>query len=352
MPPKRPAFAVPWHPSDQPDLVRDPAVRRAARHGAWWHYLITAATALAMVPLVVTRRLGLAALRSPAVPLWPAFAGVGITPRSGGELRELVEELGVRRLLLRLPPDGAGLDRALACLDAFADREVLPVVLQDRALVCDHAAWERQLRRICEALPARIRHLQIGNAVNRLKWGCATVEEYLDLVEIAAGVLRDHPRLRPVGPAIIDFEPLPLLRCLFDRRRLPWAACAVLLYIDRRGGPAGRQFGGLDLAGKLDWLAALAGCAPRRPRLWITEVNWPLTGTGDHCPTSAAECVDEEMAARHLVDYFRIARASRLVDRCYWWQLIHPGYGLVDDRGGIRRRPAFTALRELLAERT
>ncbi len=98
-------------------------------------------------------------------------------------------------------------------------------------------------------------------------------------------------------------------------------------------------------------MAALVSLAPGcGNRLWITEVNWPLEGHGPYAPTSGHECVDEATAARYLEEYHRIAYASGLVERVYWWQLIAPGYGLVADEGGrLRPRPAFHALRRLLA---
>ena len=35
----------------------------------------------------------------------------------------------------------------------------------------------------------------------------------------------------------------------------------------------------------------------------------------------------------------------------YWWQLINPGYGLVDHRGGaLRKHPAYFALQDLLRD--
>jgi hypothetical protein len=34
----------------------------------------------------------------------------------------------------------------------------------------------------------------------------------------------------------------------------------------------------------------------------------------------------------------------------YWWQLLHPGFGLVDTRDGtLRRRPTFAVYRDLLS---
>jgi hypothetical protein len=40
---------------------------------------------------------------------------------------------------------------------------------------------------------------------------------------------------------------------------------------------------------------------------------------------------------------------SGWVDRVYWWQLINPGYGLVDHRGGsLFKMPLYYAFKEII----
>jgi hypothetical protein len=61
--------------------------------------------------------------------------------------------------------------------------------------------------------------------------------------------------------------------------------------------------------------------------------------------------VDEPTQARFLKEYYQIAYASGFVERVYWWQLINPGYGLVDHRGGsLRKHPAYFAFKETVQE--
>lgn len=352
---KRPRFAVPWHaPSDQPDQLRDPGLRRALRIAAAGEYLRTGLAAAAAAPLVALR---CATLRPgglrPAAADPRRFLGVAVSPLPGrgAALHELVDELGARLLEVRVPVwERDRLDELAAFMASFRGREVHAVVCQDRASVCDLAGWERDVARICAALPPNATSIQIGNAVNRRKWGCAHLGEYRELLRVAAPVVRAHPRLALLGSSVIDFEPLATWRSLAGAPRLD--GCAALLYVDRRGPPAARQYALFDAAAKMRTVAGLVACSPRcADRLWITEVNWPLAGTGEHAPTSNRERVDEAAAARHLEDYCRTARATGLVERVYVWQLVARGYGLVDDAGGaLRRRPAFDAVRRLLSE--
>mgnify|MGYP000855373273 FL=1 len=151
---------------------------------------------------------------------------------------------------------------------------------------------------------------------------------------------------------MIDFEPLSTLRTLFNFHQYQLDACSALLYVNRRGSPYAKQFGLFDLEKKIRIVAALVALSNRCDhRLWITEVNWPLLNTKPYPPNSGhpRSTVDEETQAQYLTEYCEIARQTGLVDRVYWWQLINPGYGLVDHRGDeLRKMPSFYAFKRLL----
>ena len=120
---------------------------------------------------------------------------------------------------------------------------------------------------------------------------------------------------------------------------------AALLYVDRRGAPENRQMG-FDLEGKIELLHRIMkesrNLDSTKPRLWITEVNWPLRDTGAHSPSLGASQVGEDEQLRYLVRYYLLALATGKVEACYWHQLVAPGYGLIDNRGGtVRERSAF-----------
>jgi hypothetical protein len=83
--------------------------------------------------------------------------------------------------------------------------------------------------------------------------------------------------------------------------------------------------------------------------LWITEVNWPLEGTGKYSPASGKPNVSEDEQASYLVRYYALCLASGFVERVYWWQLVAPGYGLIDNRTGVwRKRPGFFAFQTMV----
>ena len=296
------------------------------------------------------------------------FEGIGIGLRPEPEdpegLLALVDELGVKNILLRLHPwqEDHKEEEELAKALAARGIDLLFALPQNRDLVRDPARWRASLVAIAEIFLPYGHRFQIGQAINRSKWGIWTLGEYLDLAKIASEVLRPKPAAsgQPVellGPAVIDFELYATASALNARAPgLQFDAVASLLYVDRRGAPENKQMG-LDTVGKLRLLKAIADTAknvqPRegRRRSWVTEVNWPLW-EGPHSPAGKSVSVDEQTQANYLSRYYLLALASGMTERVYWWQMIARGYGLVDreDGGKLRRRPSFYALKELIAE--
>jgi tRNA A-37 threonylcarbamoyl transferase component Bud32 len=267
---------------------------------------------------------------------------------------DLVDELGARHVLIRLHPweesHAAELELARAlhargCELSFA----LP---QNRDLVKDPERWRSAVERFAEAFAPYGRAFQIGQAINRSKWGIWTTGEYVALARAAADILRRHSGAELIGPAVIDFEH-HVTAAVLNRRDLGFRFDAVssLLYVDRRGAPESPQ-AGFDTEGKVTLLKAIAETARNSTgRCWITEVNWPLW-EGPHSPAGRSVSVDEETQADYLVRYYLLTLGTGLVERVFWWQLAARGYGLVDpaDPADPRRRPSFFAFKTMLRE--
>lgn len=212
--------------------------------------------------------------------------------------------------------------------------------------------WYERLREIFTALSPITTHFQIGNAINRRKWGCAHSGEYLDLLEIANNLRKEFPDVKFVGSSVIDFEPLVTFRTVWNQRSYSLDAVSALLYVNRRGSPFSHQYGIFDLYNKLRMIYAIVCVGNRNQRrLWITEFNWPLLNTKPYTPNSGhpTRTVDEDTQAQYLQQYYKIAYNTGWVERVYWWQMINPGYGLVDSRAGhLRKHPSYFALKKLV----
>ncbi len=292
--------------------------------------------------------------------------GIGLRPEPEGPegLLALVDELGCRNILLRLHPwqEEHREEEELAKALSARGCDLLFALPQNRDLVRDPARWRASLERIAEIFLPYGHRFQIGQAINRSKWGIWTLGEYLDLAQIAADVLRARPAgngqpVELLGPAVIDFEFYATASALNSRAPgLRFDAVSSLLYVDRRGAPENPQMG-LDTVGKLRLLRAIAETAKNvtetegRRRSWVTEVNWPLW-EGPHSPAGKSVSVDEQTQSHYLSRYYLLALASGMTERVYWWQMIARGYGLVDreEGGALRRRPSFHALRMLIEE--
>ena len=277
--------------------------------------------------------------------------GIGLRPyhEDPAALLAAVDELGVRHALVRLHPwqethdDEEGLARALR------DRgiAILFALPQRRELVRDLARWRRAIEQLAARFAPYAEAFQVGQAINRSKWGVWTLAEYRALLREAAAALEPHG-VPIVGPGVIDFEPHVTAAAVnWPDLGVRFHALASLLYVDRRGAPENKQLG-FDSLRKAALLRAIADTARWcEPRSWVTEVNWPLR-EGPHSPAGRDVSVDEQTAADYAVRYCTSLLSSGLVERVYWWQLIARGYGLlVAEDGGLRRRPAFHALATL-----
>ncbi|NNC54565.1 MAG: hypothetical protein HKO07_02455 [Pseudomonadales bacterium] len=264
----------------------------------------------------------------------------------------MVADLGLRDILLRIPlADIDNLQRYLALAKALASRRLVFNILQDRRHIEDPALLRQSLQKIFTKFSNFGQDFVIGNAINRRKWAFVSLEEYFDFFAVAQR-LRDaeFPGLRMAGGAIIDFELPNFSRATKPNRAIKYDAFAAQLYVDRRGAPENKQLG-CDLLSKLRWFAALAQNSGRSGhKLWITEVNWPLKGTEPFAPATGDCMVTEDEQANYLARYFLLVLASGHAEKCFWHQLVAPGYGLVDNRGGtVRKRKAWHAFRTLHA---
>ena len=267
---------------------------------------------------------------------------------SASEIKELIRPLNLNRIAIRIPlHDIEHLEEYVKFVRNFSGYEILIVILQDRISIEDQRRLESSLRRIFDALSDVVRYYQIGNATNRVKWGFISQREYLEFFQVAWTLRnRSFPGLKLLGGAVIDFELQEYCGSLYNGFSFEYDGYASLLYVDRRGAPERRQFG-FDLPGKIDLIRRLLEKSSKlssqgETPLWITEVNWPLLDSGPFAPSLDHRRVGESEQLLFLVRYFLLALGTGSVRACFWHQLVAPGYGLVDNRGGaVRMRPAF-----------
>jgi hypothetical protein len=279
---------------------------------------------------------------------------VEVTPALAAEMQLLAATPGLPVFVRCYFHQGAaGLAACTAAIEQLAARghEVSLGLIQSRRAVLFPDEWQRFLADALGRLHRHVRFVEIGHAVNRVKWGTWNFPETVALWSSVAGLRRQYPHLTLLGPAINDFEfhhyP-PLLA------RLPGQidGLSCHLYVDRRGAPENYQ-GRFSLLEKCVLGRAMAevhGCGG----FYITETNWPLRGTGEYSPLAGAYTprhyvesplhVDEKDYAAFMVRYALIALCSGMTERVWWWRLAARGYGLADDVGGLRPRPAWAAM--------
>ena len=233
-------------------------------------------------------------------------------------------------------------------------------LVQDRNAVRYPERWRRFIERAVEKTQDHVEFIEAGHAINRVKWGIWSLAEHRELMRTVAEAAQGQPGLRFAGPAAIDFEYPYLLAALKNvPEGMRFHALSHHLYVDRRGAPENGQHGFSALE-KLALARAIARLSPGcEDRLIISEVNWPLKGTGVYSPVGSPyespgprfndPSVGECEYADYMVRYILAAICSGMAERVYWWRLAAHGYGLVDDAGGeLRPRPAYRRLRYLL----
>lgn len=341
-----------WDPnSDQPRKL----MSRAKQHTSRSHiaeYIKTAFCALGVLPFVAIRLSKSRRLKTQQNK--ESFIGLGISNDRGdpNQIVDMVEDLGVQRLLLRVPTwHSDQLDTYLDFASKFPNKKILVNILQSRNSVTDPNSWTSAVETIIREFRPITNEYQLGNAVNRSKWGCRHVGDYLALLDCTRHLRQAFPDVFLAGSSVIDFEPLATLRTLINLHRYKLDACTSLLYVNRRGSPHERQFGMFDLDKKIQVIAELVSISSKSDtRLWITETNWPLLNTKPFTPNSGhpRSTVNEETQAKYLTDYYQIAWRTGRVERVYWWQLIQAGYGLVDHRSNkMRKMPSYLAFKKL-----
>ncbi|MCG8415225.1 MAG: lipopolysaccharide kinase InaA family protein [Pseudomonadales bacterium] len=244
-------------------------------------------------------------------------------------------------------------------------RKVTAAFVQDRQAVLEPGAWHSFILSTLEEIGTDLEAIEFGHAVNRVKWGIWSFPELHRFYGCLEHIARTYPGLDILGPATIDFEYPFLISALKQwPQSVPMAAMSHHLYVDRRGAPENEQ-NGFSALEKFALAKSVAKTTGRGvERVVVSEVNWPLLGTGIHSPVTTPFAyrnadpaslhdsgVDEETYAAFMLRYLALALCSGLVDRVYWWRLVAPGYGLIDrdETGVLRLRPAYHALKHFIS---
>lgn len=239
--------------------------------------------------------------------------------------------------------------------------KVMVALVQNRKAIIDKTRWNKFLEFIVPEVHQLVEWIEVGHAINRVKWGIWNSEEYAELCQAIFCYCQQYPKLRFIGPAVIDFEWYRIVDALKQLpKKIKFHALSQHLYVDRRGAPENFQ-GKFSTLEKCAVSKAIA-CVSKRceNRLVVSEFNWPIKNTGVYSPIGSPYTapewfrdmpgVTEEEYACYLIRYLTIALCSGLVEQAVIWRLSAHGYGLVDDLDNFRKRPAFNALRFYLEQ--
>jgi hypothetical protein len=286
--------------------------------------------------------------------------GVAIHPPYWQEEKKCLAELGNIPVLIRFycHEPREKWQQTIDIIDELMiqERQVNIALVQDREAVTNSKRWQDFLAFVLPNIYGKVNYIEVGHAINRVKWGLWTSKDYRRLIQVFEEFQSQFPKLKLMGPAVIDFEWHRVLdACRNLPKKIKLAALSQHLYVDRRGAPEvfQDQFSTLE---KCAWIKSIAGCSKNIDnRVVISEFNWPLKGTGIYSPigspyTTPGWFADnpgftEEEYANYLIRYLAITLCSGFIDSAFVWRLSAHGYGLIDDLDNFCKRPAFYALK-------
>ena len=267
------------------------------------------------------------------------------------ELIEMIDELAVNNILVRIPlADFDNIEKYIRFIKSLQDKDVLVCILQDREHIEEKNLTKQRMDYIFSNLSNEVNMFQIGNSINRKKWAFVSIDEYFSFFKIAYDLKNDKfSKIKLLGSNIIDFDLPFFARSIFHFKSIFYDGIATQLYVDRRGGPEEKQLG-FDTVSKIKAYAALVSASRNTENeLYITEVNWPLQEMNRWSP-SAEYLIEESLQSSYLIRYYLLMLASGKVKKCYWHQLVAPGYGLVNNLDGeIKKRDAYFCFKHLIS---
>lgn len=342
----------PWDQySDQPHILKRDQ-KKILREGHFFDFIILLLTNVFYFPYLLVKFL----LKNKKInkeSLNSSFYGLCVNLDKGDIQQQLVEELGVKSLQIRVfLNDVKNINDYVDFVKSLGvNKEILITIIQDREHIENQELLSKDITIIFKAFNGLATEFQIGNAINRIKWEFVSIEEYLKFFQTIQ-IVRDKSfkDIKLIGSSVIDFEYHFTIRTLFNSFKVHFDKVASLLYVDRRGSAKNTQMGIFDLENKIEFLDTIVrGSSQASNEIYITETNWPLSGTAPYAPTSEKECVSQEDYSKYMLEYFAIAKQTGKISRVYWHQLIAPGYGLVDNRDGkIRKTKAFDNFKKMI----
>ena len=265
------------------------------------------------------------------------------------ELIEMIEDLSINNILVRIPlADFANIEKYFTFIKKLHRKKVLVCLLQDRDHISDLNLLKKRLDNIFSSLDGFVNEFQIGNSINRKKWAFLSVDEYFSFFKVAYDLKKNKfSKIKLLGGNIIDFDIPFFARSVFHFKSIFYDGIATQLYVDRRGNPENFQFG-FDTLAKIRTYAAMANASRKTSNdIYITEVNWPLSSMEPWAPAKTS-LIKESLQSSYLVRYYLLMLASGKVKKCYWHQLVAPGYGLVNNLNGqVIKRDAYYCFKHM-----
>ncbi|MFY9082452.1 hypothetical protein OU980_10395, partial [Aliarcobacter butzleri] len=242
--------------SDQPHVIKDKAYKKAMRKRHLKDFIKLFISSFFILPIAM---LFMKFFKGKVKFSNDDFYGLGVNLDKGNCQVELVEELQVKNLIIRLPLcDIKNIDSYVDFAQSFnktAKKNILLNIMQDRENIENHKLLKENLELIFIKFGSFVSEFQIATTINRAKWGFFSVKEYLNFYKIAQNLKNEKfPNIKLLGPSVIDFEYYYNVRAMFNFEDIKYDIVSSLLYVDRRGSAKNKQYLFFDFKNKIDLL--------------------------------------------------------------------------------------------------
>ena len=169
------------HCSDQPSIIRDKKLKREIYKKSLFDTIKLLLTNLFLLPFIMISYF----LKIKSTNKIDDIFALGISLENHTpQTKRRVEELGVKKLLIRFPLSHMDkLKKYEEFIKSYSSHEILINLIQDRKHIEDKELLKKDVREVFKTFKD-VKSYQIGTTINRKKWAFFSVDEYLKFYKV------------------------------------------------------------------------------------------------------------------------------------------------------------------------
>ena len=203
--------------SDQPYPIKDKVYKKTMRKKNMYDFVSLIVTNIIFFPLSIIL---MPFFKSKQKINNNTFYSMGIDLHKGEIQKELIDELGVKSVLIRFPLwEIDKIDEYLEFVKTYTNDgiEVIINIMQNRDNIDNTTLLNININMVFKTFSPYVKEYQIGTTINRTKWGFFSMAEYMLWYKKVQNIRDEkYKDLILIGSSVIDFEFHYTIRTLFN----------------------------------------------------------------------------------------------------------------------------------------